>query len=67
MEDLIQHQLVEKIKIEKCVTFDTKEKYFKGKNIKEIRDWLEVNNMDRHLPIYIYIIYWNSNIDFITK
>ncbi len=51
MKDLVQQQLVEKIKKEKSVSFDTKEKYFKGKSFKEIRDWLEKNKIDRHLPI----------------
>lgn len=53
MKDLLQQQLVEKIKEEKCVSFDTKEKYLKGKNFEEIRDWLEKNKMDRYLPIHM--------------
>lgn len=53
MDNLEQRELIEKIKKEKCVTFNTIEKYFKGKNFKEIRNWLETNNIDRHTAIYI--------------
>ena len=53
MDNLEQRELIQKIKKEKCVTFNTIEKYFKGKNFKEIRNWLETNNIDRHTAIYI--------------
>lgn len=51
MKNLEEIKLIEKIKKEKCVTFDTREKYFKGKNFKEIRNWLEIHNIDRHITI----------------
>lgn len=51
MKNLEEIKLIEKIKKEKCVTFDTREKYFKGKNFKEIRNWLEIHNIDRHIAI----------------
>ena len=34
-----------------CVTFEIKEKYFKGKNYQEIRQWLEDHGLDRHMCI----------------
>ena len=51
MKNLEEIKLIEKIKKEKCVTFDTREKYFKGKKFKEIRNWLEIHNIDRHITI----------------
>lgn len=51
MKNLEAIELIEKIKKEKCVTINTREKYFKGKNFKEIRDWLEIHNIDRHIAI----------------
>ena len=53
MESLDKAQLIEKIKKEKRITFDIKEKYFKDKNFKEIRNWLEIHNIDRHISIDI--------------
>ncbi len=51
MENFEEIELVDKIKKEKCVTFNTIENYFSGKNFKEIRDWLEIHNIDRHIAI----------------
>lgn len=51
MKNIEEVELIEKIKKEKCITFKTREKYFKGKNFKEIRNWLEIHNIDRHIVI----------------
>ena len=51
MENFEEIELVDKIKKEKCVTFNTIENYFSGKNFKEIRDWLEIHNIYRHIAI----------------
>lgn len=53
MDDLEKEKLIEKIEKEKRITLDIKEKYFKGKSFKEIRNWLEIHNMDRHIAIDI--------------
>lgn len=44
-------EIIEKIKEANCVTFEIREKYFKGKNFKEIRQWLEDHGLDRHMCI----------------
>lgn len=51
MKSIEELELIEKIKKEKRVTFKTREKYFKGKNFKEIRNWLEIHNIDRHIAV----------------
>lgn len=53
MDNLEEEKLIEKIETEKRITFEIKEKYFKGKSFKEIRNWLEIHNMDRHIAIDI--------------
>ncbi len=45
------NSLINKIRNNNCVTFELREKYFKGKSFKEIRNWLEANGIDRHIPI----------------
>lgn len=51
MENITNNELIEKIINEKRVTLEIKEKYFKEKGFKEIRNWLEENNLDRHMKI----------------
>lgn len=51
MNNLEQVELIEKIKKEKCVTFDIREKYFKEKDFQEIRNWLEIHGIDRHITL----------------
>lgn len=51
MENITNNELIEKIINEKRVTLEIKERYFKEKGFKEIRNWLEENNLDRHMKI----------------
>lgn len=53
MDNLEEAEVIEKIQKEEHITFDIKEKYFKGKSFKEIRNWLEIHNIDRHITIDI--------------
>ncbi len=45
--------IIEQIKKEECVNFNIMEKYFKGRNFKEIRDYLESHVIDRHITLYL--------------
>lgn len=44
-------ELVELLRKSNHITFEIREKYFKEKNYKEIRQWLEEHDLDRHMCI----------------
>jgi len=47
----MEEELVRQIIRQNAVTLKVREKYFKEKDFKFIRDWLEKHNIDRHLSI----------------
>lgn len=51
MDHLEEKNLVEKIVKLERVTIEMQEKYFKGKDFNEIRNWLENNDIDRHITL----------------
>lgn len=53
MNNFMYAQATDEIEKSKCVTLEIREKYFKGKDFKEIRNWLEKHNIDRHTAIEI--------------
>ncbi len=53
MNNSMYAQAIDEIEKSKCVTLEIREKYFKGKDFKEIRNWLEEQNIDRHTAIEI--------------
>lgn len=51
MNNIELEKLIEVLKKTEHVTYDIKEKYFKGMSFLRIRDWLEQHNLDRHMTI----------------